>query len=480
MTAEQIKAMEHRCFGCMESIGAVGGICPHCGYDNRTRRNDAGFWRSGVLKNRYFVGHVLGRGGFAVSYIGYDMELDRRVAIKEYYPDELAGRERGSGRLYLLDPSQAHRFEEGKRRALAEAETLLRLQEAGIAHVLKAYEAIEENNSVYIVMEYISGQPLNRMVKQEGALKPKIAYRYICAIAEAVAQMQEKLALSHGDISPDNIMLRETPFGRTPVLIDFGAAQRMQENIGAQESKIAKQYYSAPELLNSDGKVNPSTDCFSLCATLYFLLAGEISKTTIDRYIEELPSLRTQRVNIGPNLESVIFKGMALRREERYPNVRALLNALSEAVEKDGALQSAWGLEENEKNTVKKIENIGTKRGESKSNKRWLIAAAACVALAAAFMTVSLLSGGAKHTWLSVEMRAEGAVFSWGYEGAKYYDVNLRCDDGSAPILYRKTKAESLLLEEQNLSDGLRFELEVTAYLENGGTETVSREFDIS
>jgi serine/threonine-protein kinase len=208
-------------------------------------------------------------------------------------------------------------------------------------------------------MEYIDGKSLEEYVMYNGALKPFMAFGYIRDVLGAVARMQERFKLCHGDISPDNIMLRSIiGGGSTPVLVDFGAMQKVQEEAGTVESKVAKQYYSAPELLNTNGRVNETTDGFSLCATLYFLLAGEIRRTTIDRYIEELPSLRSMGVNIGPNLEAVIMKGMALKKDNRYENAQALLEAMLAAAKKDKKSRPEWGMEppdaSNQKNNQKK------------------------------------------------------------------------------------------------------------------------------
>ena len=447
----------------MKQLSAPGDVCS-CGYDNRYRSNSPGFLQAGILKNRYFVGKVIGRGGFGVTYIGYDLADNRRVAIKEYFPDGLVNRRRNSGELYIKDISQDYLFQQGKEKAVREVEILMKLRD--LENVVNVYEAIRENNTVYIVMEYIDGPELNKYIERNGAMDVHTALSYITAVTGAVAQMQDRFGLSHGDISPDNIMLRSGKNGSwTPVLVDFGTAQNVQDEVATMPDKVFKQYYSAPELLNTNGKINKTTDGFSLCATLYFLLAGRIRKTTIDRYIEELPSLRSQGVKIGPGIEKVIMKGMALERDDRYRDAGALLRALREAIKKD----------------KKYLAKGGTKQGKAKSNKRLVIVIAALVAAAAA-AALAVLPDKAEDTRkpdITMVMKDEGMMLSWDMPEAENYDVCLKCSDGSSPVRYSKTRAENIMIPRGDIESGLRFELEVTAYYENGSSVTASEGFDI-
>ena len=84
------------CFHCMNPIPEAGAICTHCGHNNRTRDNGPGMLPETVLNDQYQVGRVLGRGGFGVTYIGYDLSMERKVAIKEYFPTHLVMRESNS------------------------------------------------------------------------------------------------------------------------------------------------------------------------------------------------------------------------------------------------------------------------------------------------------------------------------------------------------------------------------------------------
>ena len=78
--------MNQRCFYCMSKLNDGNYACPSCGYDNSHRMNDAGYLPCAMLAGQYVVGRALGRGGFGITYLGYDLNLGRKVAIKEYFP----------------------------------------------------------------------------------------------------------------------------------------------------------------------------------------------------------------------------------------------------------------------------------------------------------------------------------------------------------------------------------------------------------
>ena len=497
MNADLIRKMETRCFRCMKQLPSPEAVCS-CGHDNHNRDNGPGFLRSKSLAGRYAVGRVIGRGGFGVTYIGYDLVNDARVAIKEYYPSEMAGRDRRTGEVFSMDPNMDYMFESGKRKALREVSMLSKL--TANKNIVSVHEAVQENNTVYMIMEYIDGDALNTVVQRNGAMAPRTAYGYILALVEAVAEIQEKYNLSHSDISPDNIMLRSEGSGWTPVLVDFGAAQQVQDDIGTVEAKAAKQYFSAPELLTSYGKVNKSTDCFSLCVTLYYLLAGGIGKTTMDRYVEELPSLKSRGVNIGPNLEAVIVKGMSLDRKARYPDARALQEAMIAAVKKDGKIQKDWNFEaaaaaakkpaekKQEKNEKAIKQPAEKKQADTndiprKKPKALLIALIAVVLAAVVAVVVLVIpSGGGKEQFtpdLIMERSPVGVVFKWDTPGAVSYDVVLSSSDSPRPIRYNNTKAKSMGLPAADVRSGQHFELEVTIHFEDSSAMTVSESFDV-
>ena len=154
------------CFQCMARLERDGGVCPACGYDNSVTTNGIGFLPAGRLNKQYIVGRALGRGGFGITYIGLDVYLDRKVAIKEYFPMSLVLRDPNTHSLYPIDPSAEDDFRRGIERVLREARVAVSLE--SIPNVVRTFGVIDENNTVYIIMEYIEGLTLTKYVQKEG------------------------------------------------------------------------------------------------------------------------------------------------------------------------------------------------------------------------------------------------------------------------------------------------------------------------
>ena len=151
--------MKYRCYGCMNEYQSDSWLCPHCGYDQRTSPENSLHMRPGsLLTNRYLIGKVLGFGGFGVTYLAWDHVLQQRVAIKEYLPSEFATRATGTTEVTVFPGNKAQQFTDGMRKFVEEAKRLAKFQnEQGIVRI---YDSFEANNTAYIIMEYLDGEPL--------------------------------------------------------------------------------------------------------------------------------------------------------------------------------------------------------------------------------------------------------------------------------------------------------------------------------
>ena len=118
-----------RCLGCMQRYEDNQNKCPHCGYVRGTAPEEAYHIRPGtILSKRYLIGRVLGFGGFGVTYIGYDMTLDKVVAVKEYLPGEFATRMPHQTRLTVYPGEKQEQFSAGKEKFLDESRKMVRFQ----------------------------------------------------------------------------------------------------------------------------------------------------------------------------------------------------------------------------------------------------------------------------------------------------------------------------------------------------------------
>src|SRR4051812_41790599 len=192
---------------------------------------------SGYRLNEYCIQHVLGHGGFGITYLAHDQRLDRKVAIKEFMPAVLAAREAGST-VIPRSPTAKKDYNWGLERFLKEARTLAQFSHPNIVRILTLFEA---NRTAYIVMCYEEGVSLGDHLKARGGT---ISAAELLAIAEPLLDGLDavhKAGFLHRDIKPSNIFLRAD--GR-PILLDFGTARQTIGNISRSMASVLTPGYA--------------------------------------------------------------------------------------------------------------------------------------------------------------------------------------------------------------------------------------------
>ena len=172
------------CINCLLMIDDQQMTCPHCGYAEGQNPMDYCHLppRTRLANNRYIIGRPLGSGGFGVTYIAWDTTLDRRVAIKEYMPGEMAQRPAGTFNV-LVNQSSNNYFLEGKRSFMQES---IRLAQLGsIPGVVEIYDWFEDNCTAYIVMEYLEGETLLTRLEREEKISPEECVNIITPVLTA-------------------------------------------------------------------------------------------------------------------------------------------------------------------------------------------------------------------------------------------------------------------------------------------------------
>lgn len=310
------------CPYCMSPV-KPGESCPNCGLTAGSYVPSPHHLPPGtVLLDRYLVGRVLGEGGFGITYIGCDLRLELKIAIKEYYPVDRATRNASVslGVTNFMGPA-AQSFERGKQKFLGEARAMARMDKQQTIVGVRDY--FEANNTAYIVMEYIQGTNFNDLVKQRGGrIAPEEFFPLLEPLFGALSVMHEN-GLIHRDISPDNLMLEH---GKVR-LLDFGCARETTR--GTETLTIAlKQGYAPVEQYQSKGQ-GPWTDIYALCATIYFCLTGKAPPQALDRITSDgllLPS--KLGVALLPGQEEALLKGLNLSPNRRYHSMAELHAAL--------------------------------------------------------------------------------------------------------------------------------------------------------
>ena len=308
----------------------LGYPCPKCGYDlSAESRNEYILPPQTILAGKYLVGRVLGQGGFGITYIGWDIALERKVAIKEYYPKGQVSRNPGSRRLTWYHDEQAQLArKDGMEMFLKEARKMSRVDD--IPGVVRVRELFQENDTAYIVMDFVEGETLKARLKQSGPMswgQAKDIFRPAILAMEQV----HKAGLIHRDLSPDNLML--TPDGQVQIL-DLGAAKDLNVNQGASSMQVAKGGFSPYEQYTQRGGSGPWTDVYAMAATIYFTLTGKIPPIAIDRAEDDTISWDLPNLNTLPRpaLEA-LKKAMVVSAKKRTQSMEELERGLLEKAE---------------------------------------------------------------------------------------------------------------------------------------------------
>ena len=284
---------------------------------------EAHFWlpEKTILDGRYELEKVLGVGGYGITYRAIDTRLLRPVAVKEFYPSFWASRFAQMGpQVHCLDGADGD-FARGMERFILEARNLAQL--GNIPGVVRVENVFNENNTAYLVMEFLDGKNLKQMVDGFGGrIPPEVLIPVLAPVVKALGQVH-KTGLIHRDISPDNIMMLEDGSVR---LIDFGNARDASN--GKSMTLAMKEGFAPPEQYRSKGQ-GPWTDVYGLCATIYYCLTGKLPPQPMDRLTgTALVRPSEMGVAIPAWQESVILDGLDLFVDRRIHDMDELWQRL--------------------------------------------------------------------------------------------------------------------------------------------------------
>lgn len=301
--------------------------CKYCGYKKSAYRPEAGILPVGtVLKKRYCIGEVLGKGGFGVTYKAFDTVDSKIVAVKEYYPSGLVHRDTGTTQISVSSKQYEDNFKVGADKFFEEAKMVSRFN--GNPNIVNVYEFFYENGTVYFAMEYLDGVDLKHFVKERGGKLPQENVLYIADIITDALLIAHSMNVLHRDISPDNIFILNN--GEVK-LIDFGAARQVLAEQSKSISVILKQGFAPLEQYQRRGKQGPWTDIYALGATLYYVITGKMPDEVTERL--DFPDIGSaDEYGVDPEFWEIIRKCMEVRAADRYQAVFELkekLNALS-------------------------------------------------------------------------------------------------------------------------------------------------------
>ena len=275
--------------------------------------------------DKYRIIRALGNGGFGITYLAEHELAGRNVCIKEFFPKEFYNRDEDSRSISLGSKGSAEIMDAYKQKFMKEAKTIARLDHPNIIHI---FDVFAENNTAYYVMEYIEGESLSSIVKSEGAMSEADAQRYIRAVANALGYIHER-KIMHLDIKPANVMLRKED-GRA-IVIDFGLSKQYDAE-GNQTSSTPvgiSAGYAPMEQYQQGGvkEFSPETDIYSLGATLYYLVTGNVPPQAVNIADEGLPALPS---HLSSGLRNAIERSMEIQRKRRPHSIKEFLALLNE------------------------------------------------------------------------------------------------------------------------------------------------------
>ncbi len=274
---------------------------------------------------------LIGAGGFGIVYLAYDHSLHRQVALKEYMPAALAGRDDGAT-VVVRSERNAETFQAGLRSFVNEAQLLAQFDHPSL---VKVYRFWESNGTAYMVMPFYQGVTLKETLALMSS-PPDEAW-----LKGLLAQLLEALGVIHADhclhrdIAPDNILI--LPDGR-PLLLDFGAARRVIGNMTQALTVILKPGYAPVEQYADDPAMRqgPWTDIYALAAVAYFAITGHPPAPSVGRMMSDslIPLSKTAAGRYSVQFLKAIDLALEIKPENRPQNVmelRALLGLTAAA-----------------------------------------------------------------------------------------------------------------------------------------------------
>ena len=318
---------QRRCFGCMELTDQP--VCPRCGWSAQHNNEFHQLPVGTVLADKYLVGRALGQGGFGITYIGWDTNLDIRVCVKEFFPMSTVNRDHSIANTVNCNATVLmNGYASSRERFLREAKSMAKFRD--VPQIVSIFDFFQANNTAYMVMQYIEGIDLAKYVARRGGrIGMDETQRILKPIMEALSLVHEA-GMIHRDIAPDNIMLHPRDGAK---LLDFGAVRQLEnpdteKELTRSTEAILKNGFAPMEQYQSRGSLGPWTDVYALSATIYYCVTGRIPTEALTRVMEETPLDWSGAEGITPEQIQVLEQGMAVRAKNRIQSVKELAEGL--------------------------------------------------------------------------------------------------------------------------------------------------------
>src|SRR5262245_49529389 len=275
----------------------------------------------GYALHEYRIEQTLGIGGFGLTYLATDSNLNLKVAIKEYLPGDLA--QRGDGQsVRPKEESAFESFKWGLSRFLDESRTLASFRHPNIVRVLRFFEA---NQTAYMVMEFVAGQPLGEWIRSRRPLEQSAVLALALPLLDGL-EVVHRGGFLHRDIKPSNIFIRDDG---TPVLLDFGSARAT--SAASELTAIVTPGYAPIEQYHSQGQQGPWSDLYAFGGVLYWMITGKRPVEAVARVRQDMlpPAMQAaDRARYSAELLTAVDWALTPHEERRPQSVSEFRSSL--------------------------------------------------------------------------------------------------------------------------------------------------------
>ncbi len=304
-------------------------ICPLCGAENKDNtqyctncglflvNHDGLVLAEGTILKRIFtIKRYLGSGGFGIVYEAYDNQRNQRYAIKELF---IYGSVRKNNKVIQPITISDNEIQDYKNKFFDEVKIIKNINNLNL---IKVYECFEENNTCYMVMDFIEGETLSSILKRKGNFSEEETKNIMKKILNGIKAIHEKKIL-HRDIKPENIMISNSEVK----IVDFGAAREYISGKTVRMTKVFAPAYAPPEQLSPTGRFGPEIDIYALGVTMYELLSGDLPPNAYERLSNNI-NLNMNNIKAGDRIKKIIKKCLCINSNNRYHSIEELEDAL--------------------------------------------------------------------------------------------------------------------------------------------------------
>ncbi len=301
------------CMGCMKPVSDDEKRCPVCGYIHDSLKERTYYLEPGtIIEAKYVVGKALSYDGNIIRYIGLDAELQKKIIVSEYLPSQFSTRNAEETEVTIYSGNAYDKFSDGLEQFLNNASKIQQLGE--LNSLSQVYDCVIENDTGYVIEEYIEGTSLHQILALGKIYDADEARVIISEIAGSLAKLHKE-GIMHGDICLENIMVTNDGSFK---LLNPGYIRHRTIAGSADIRTMLKRGYAPEERYRSDGEIGTWTDVYSLAAVMYKMITGEEPEEAVERTLnDKLQPPSKKGIKIAGSVENALMNALNVYKSDR-------------------------------------------------------------------------------------------------------------------------------------------------------------------